>query len=69
MLAVGSGFTVTIALPVIFACGAVTLQVEAVLLTLTIVYVVLPAGITLTVAPLLIPFALKLVVPFVYTTL
>ena len=37
ILAVGSGFTVTTALPVILACGAVTLQVEAVLLTLTIV--------------------------------
>jgi hypothetical protein len=37
MLAVGSGLTVMIALPVIFGLGAVTLHVVAVLVTLTIV--------------------------------
>jgi hypothetical protein len=69
MLAVGSGFTVTTALPVIFGLGAVTAQVVAVLLTLTIVYVVFAEGETLTVAPFVMPFALKFVVPLVYTTL
>ena len=37
MLAVGSGLTVITALPVILGLGAVTLQVVAVLVTLTIV--------------------------------
>ena len=69
MLAVGKGFTVTMALPVILGFGAVTLQVVATSVTLTIVYVVFAVGLTLTVAPLLIPFALKFVVPSVYTTL
>ena len=68
-LAVGKGLTVTTALPVILAWGAVTLHNVAVLVTLTIVYVVFAVGVTLTVAPLLMPFALKLVVPSVYTTL
>jgi hypothetical protein len=65
ILAVGNGLTVITALPVIFGLGAVTIHDVAVLLTLTIVYVVLADGVTLTVAPLLIPFALKFVAPFV----
>lgn len=67
--AVGNGATVTTAEPVMFGLGAVTEHVVAVLVTLTIVYVVVDVGVTFTVAPLLIPFALKLVVPSVYTTL
>jgi hypothetical protein len=69
MLAVGKGLTVITALPVIFGLGAVTIQDVAILLTLTMVYVLFTEGDTLTVAPLLIPFALKFVVPSVYTTL
>jgi hypothetical protein len=67
--AVGTGLTVITALPVIFGLGAVTLQVLTVFETLTIEYVVFTAGLTFTVAPLTIPFALKFVVPSVYTTL
>ena len=69
MLAVGRGSTVITADPVMFGLGAVTEQVVAVLTTPTIVYVVFDEGLTLTVAPLEMPFALKFVVPFVYTTL
>ncbi len=65
ILAVGKGFTVTTALPVILGLGAATLQLVATSVTLTIVYVVFAVGLTLTVAPLLIPFALKFVVPSV----
>ena len=66
MLAVGRGFIEIIALPVIFGLGAVTAQeAMVVLVMLTIVYVVFTVGETLTVAPLLIPLALKFVVPFV----
>jgi hypothetical protein len=65
ILAVGREFIVITALPVILGLGAVTLHVVAVLVTLTIVYVVFAAGDTLTVAPLLIPLALKFVVPLV----
>ena len=68
MFAVGIGLTVTAALPVIFGLGAVTVQRVAVLVTLTMVYVVFVVGLTLTVAPLTIPLALKFVVPSVYTT-
>ena len=68
MLAVGRAFTVITALPVILGLGAIELHVVAILVTLTIVYVVFAVGLTLTVAPLLIPFALKFVVPSVYTT-
>ena len=67
--AVGNGATVTTTEPVMFALGAVTEHVVVVLVTLTIVYVVVDVGVTFTVAPLLIPLALKLVVPSVYTTL
>ena len=70
MLAVGDGLTVITALPVIFGLGAVTVQeAMAVLVMLTMVYVVFADGLTLTVAPFVIPFALKFVVPLVYTTL
>ena len=65
MLAVGSALTVTMALPVIFGLGAVEVQSVTVLVTLTMVYVVFIIGVTLTVALLLIPFALKFVVPSV----
>jgi hypothetical protein len=65
ILAVGNGVRVITALPVIFGLGALTLQVVAVFVTLTIVYVVFAVGVTLTVAPLEIPFALKFVVPLV----
>jgi hypothetical protein len=68
MLAVGNGFTVITALPVMLGLGAIELQEVAVFVTLTIVYVVFAVGLTLTVAPLLIPVALKFVVPSVYTT-
>jgi hypothetical protein len=67
--AVGAGATVTTADPVMFGLGAVTAHVVVVLVTLTIVYVVVAVGVTFTVAPFVIPFALKLVVPSVYTTL
>jgi hypothetical protein len=67
--AVGKGATVTIAEPVMFGLGAVTEHADVVLVTLTIVYVVVVVGVTFTVAPFMIPFALKLVVPSVYTTL
>ena len=70
MLAVGDGLTVITALPVIFGLGAVTVhEAMAVLVMLTMVYVVFADGLTLTVAPFVIPFALKFVVPLVYTTL
>ena len=65
MLAVGSGLTVTIALPVMFGLGAETLQVVATSVTLIIVYVVLTVGLTFTVEPLLRPLALKFDVPSV----
>jgi hypothetical protein len=69
MLAVGSGLTVITALPVRFACGAVTVQAgNAVLVMLTIVYVVVEAGLTFVVAPLTILFNVKFEVPSVYTT-
>ena len=65
MLAVGSVLTEITALPVMLGLGAVTLQVVAIFVTLTIVYVVLVVGDTLTVAPLAMPFALKFIVPSV----
>ena len=65
ILAVGSAFTVITALPVMFGLGAVEIHVVATLVTLTMVYVVFVVGLTFTVAPLLIPLALKLVVPSV----
>jgi hypothetical protein len=69
MLAVGRGFTVMLADPVRLGLGAVTEHVVAVLVTLTMVYDAFAAGDTGTIAPFEIPFALKLVVPSVYTTL
>ena len=66
MFAVGEGFTVMIALPVIFGLGAVTVhEGMVVFVMLTIVYVVPTVGLTLTVAPLVMPLALKFVVPSV----
>ena len=65
IVAVGVGVTVITALPVMLGLGAVTAQSVTVLVTLTIVYVVFAVGLTPTVAPVLIPFALKLVVPSV----
>jgi hypothetical protein len=65
IVAVGDGVTVITALPVMPGSGAVVTHPDAVLVTLTMVYVVLTAGLTLTVAPLLIPSALKLDVPSV----
>ena len=65
ILAVGNGSIVITALPVIFGLGAVTLHVVTVFVTLTIVYVVDAVGLTFTVAPLLMPLALKFVVPSV----
>ena len=67
--AVGEGFTVTAALPVMLGLGAVEVQSVATFVTLTIVYVVLTVGDTPTVALFAIPLALKFVVPSVYTTL
>jgi hypothetical protein len=57
------------ALPVMLGLGAVEVQSVVRFVTLTIVYVVLTDGDTATIAPLVIPFALKFVVPSVYTTL
>ncbi len=65
MLATGNGLTVITAEPVIFGLGAETVHVVVEFVTLTIVYVVVAVGLTLTVAPLEIPFALKFVVPSV----
>ena len=65
MLATGNGSTVITADPVILGLGAVTAQVVVVLVTLTMVYVSVAVGLTFTVAPLDIPFALKFVVPSV----
>jgi hypothetical protein len=68
MLAVGVGSTVISAAPVMPGSGAETLQPVAVFVTLTMVYVVFMTGLTLTVAPSVIPLALKLDEPSVYTT-
>ena len=65
ILAVGKGLTLITALPVIFGLGAVAVQEVTVFVTLTIVYVAFAVGETLTVAPLLIPVALKVLVPSV----
>lgn len=68
MLAVGVALTVTRALPVMFACGAVTPHNVAGLVTFTIVYVTVDDGATETVALLAIPVRVKFVVPSVYIT-
>ena len=69
ILAVGEGLTVIMALPVMLGLGAVTLQFVATSVTLTMVYVLLVAGATFTVAPLAIPLDVKVIVPSVNTTL